>query len=115
MDYSRKVASANRMIAKYGSARTLVKVVQSGDPARPTIDRPQFACIGVDFDVTNEDIDGKTVLAGDRLAYVAPSLTTEAFTGDTYLDKDGVPYKITKVEKLAPDGTVLLWTFWLRK
>lgn len=115
IDWSRKVASANRMLNKYGSARTLIKRVKSGDPAKPVITDLPVPCVGIEFDATTEDIDGTTVLMGDKLAYVAPSLTTEAVKGDSFIDKLGVRYRIEKVEKLAPDGVVLLWTYLLRK
>lgn len=115
IDYQRFANSAIKLINKAGSSRQLVKRVQSGDPSRPTITEVQFPCVGVEFDVTTEQVDGKTVLFGDRLAYVAPSLEEEANTGDFYIDKGGVRFYIFKVEKICPDGKVLLWTYWLRK
>lgn len=115
IDWSRKVQSATRMLAKYGSARTLVKKKQTGDPARPTLADDPYPCIGIEFDIETAQVDGKNVLVGDKLAYVSPALTVEAVKGDSYLDKDGTKWEIQKVEKLAPDGTVLLWTYLLRK
>lgn len=117
VDYAKKAATANRMIAKYGSGRTLQrKITDRTNPARPVVTTENVPCIGIEFDATTDQVNGETVLVGDKLAYVAPSLLVAAIANrDFYIDKEGVSYTITKVEKLAPDGVVVLWTFWLRK
>lgn len=115
VNYDRFIASANRMIGKAGSARTLVRRTTSGDPAKPQIVEVQHSCIGVEFDIETKFVDGKTILLGDKMAYVAPSLTVAALAGDKYIDKEGVSYRIYKVDKIAPDGKVVLWTYWMRK
>lgn len=114
-DYARAAAAAARLINKAGGSRQLIKKVQSGDPAKPTITDTPFACMGVEFDMTTEEIDGTTVLLGDKKAYVSPELTEEAVVGNRYVGGDGVSYQIKRVEKLAPNGVVLLWTFLIRK
>jgi hypothetical protein len=114
-NYARAADAAARLIAKAGGARTLVKKVQSGDPAKPTITDTPFACTGVEFDVETKEIDGTTVLLGDKKAFVSPTLTEEALPGNRYVGGDGVSYQIKRVEKLAPNGIVLLWTFLIRK
>ncbi|QWY83349.1 putative structural protein [Rhizobium phage RHph_X3_2] len=113
-NYARAADAANRLINKAGGARQLVKKVQSGDPAKPTITDTPFACVGVEFDVETKEIDGKTVLLGDKKAFVSPALAEEAKPGDRYV-VGGATYQIVRVEKLAPNGVVLLWTFLIRK
>lgn len=115
IDYSRAAQSAVRLLKKAGSERTLLRKIKSGDPARPTIVEQPYTCIGIELDATTEQIDGKTVLLGDKVAYVAPSLIETAQVGDCLLCKNGVKYTIYKVEELNPDGVLLLWTFWMRK
>lgn len=114
-NYARAADAANRLITKAGGPRQLIKKVQSGDPAKPTITDVPFACIGVEFDVETVEIDGSTVLIGDKKAFVSPSLAEEAVVGNRYVGGDGVSYQIKKVDKLAPNGIVLLWTYLIRK
>jgi hypothetical protein len=113
-DYQRAADAANRLLNKAGGPRQVIKKVQSGDPAKPTITDVPFDCIGVEFDVETKEIDGTTVLIGDKKAFVSPALAEEAKVGDRYVG-GGVSYQIKKVDKLAPNGIVLLWTYLIRK
>ena len=68
---------------------------------------------GVLFDYGEKDINGTTVLRGDKKLYVTPKGITAITTNDS-VTVNGTDYHVTNVIQTNPAGTNLLWDLSLR-
>lgn len=118
-DYSRPLATANRLIAKYGQngfvRRPGAKIGgTASNPifGPPTNDPARFVITGY----STEDIDGTRILAKDKKALVAPgTLPSDPSTPDLLVEADGSTWKIVDVDTLRPAETTLLHTVQVRR
>lgn len=117
-DYARPLATANRLLTKFGQAgairRTEIVGGSDFDPGEEIItDHPAT------FVVTSyaaKDIDGTRILATDKKAMIAPgSLTVEPTPADKLVDADGAVYNIVHVGTIRPAETTLLWVLQVRR
>lgn len=117
-DYAKPLATANRLIEKYGQ---LGAVRRTGSPTGseydPTpgadVDHPAFFAV-MDYD--NSEIDGTRIKAKDKKVLMAPgSLTIEPTDADLLVEADGSTLTIIDADPLKPAETVLLWTVQARK
>ena len=117
-DYSRPVATANRLIERYGQ---LGAVQTPGPPLGPTYDPGEpvpvntparFVIVGFEA----KELDGSRVLATDKKALVAPGvLTSDPTPADRLVEANGVSWSIVGVDTLRPAETTLLWTLQIRR
>lgn len=118
-DYSRSLAGANRMIARYGKAGFIRRPGTVTGPAYdPTIGEPtDHPARFVVTDYATKDIDGSRVLATDkRVLLSVGSLTIEPTTSDRLVgDGDDNGYSIEAVNPVEPGDTVLLYWIQARK
>lgn len=116
-DYSRPLATANRLIERFGQAGSVRRPTSSGTAYNPTagspVDHPaKFAVI--DFDT--DEIDGSRVLATDKKVLMAPgALTITPTTSDLLVEADASVYKIIDVKPTRPAGTTVLYTLQARR
>lgn len=117
-DYSRSLASATRMIARYGKAGFIRRPGAVTGPAYdPTIGEPtDHPARFVVTDYATKDIDGTRVLATDKKVMVSVgSLTIAPTTSDRLVDAGGIVYNIEAVNPVEPGDTVLLYWIQARK
>lgn len=110
-DYTRSVATANRLIDRFGQAGTIVRRgAATGDEWNPTFaaDAPH-ACRVVETDYTAREIDGTLIQASDKKLLVAVSGLTITPTPDDRITVGGKTYEIVTVKTLQPGGTVILY------
>ena len=118
-DYARPLATANRMIERFGQVGAIRRAGASSGPSYdPTpgadVDHPaRFVMI----DFTANEIDGTRIFATDKKALVSPgSLTIEPATMDHLVEADGTVWNIVPpVQTLRPAETTLLWTLQCRR
>lgn len=116
-DYSRPLATANRLIERFGQ---LGAVRSTGEPWGPEYDPTPGADVDyparfviVAFDA--KEIDGTRILATDKKALVAPgALTSDPTPADLLVEKSGVSWSIVAVDTLRPAETTLLYTLQVR-
>lgn len=106
-DYSRNVATANKLIAKYGRSLTverrangvLVKATESD---------------AVILDYTNDQIDGTRILRTDRQVFISVErLAFEPLPNDR-LVVDGKSLIIVTIKPLNPAGVVVFYELQVR-
>lgn len=114
-NYARSQATATKLIAKFGQAGVIRRMVASGPSYDPTLTPQDYACTLVDLDVDERSIDGTLVLRGDRTVYlstqglsITPDLSDKLLIG-------GVEHAIMNVQPLSPAGTVVFWQLTARK
>lgn len=117
-DYSRPLATANRLIARFGQDGF---VQRPGTPTGPAYDptpgtpvdhAARFAVL----EYTSRDIDGTRILATDKMVYLAVgALTIEPTTSDLLVEADASIYKIIDVKPLKPATTVLFYQIQVRR
>ena len=116
-DYSRPLATANRLIERYGQ---LGAVRSTGEPTGPEYDPTPGADIDyparfviVAFDA--KEIDGTRVLSSDVKVLMAPGdLLNPPTTNDRLIAADG-EYAIVNVTTLAPADIAVLYTLQCRR
>lgn len=117
-DYARPLATANRLITRYGQLGAIRRTPQTGTSYNPTagtpVDHPARFVI-TEFD--RDEIDGSRVLMTDKKALVAPgSLTIDPTPSDHLVEADGTVWNIVPpVQTLRPKDTTLLHTLQVRK
>ena len=116
-DYARMVATADRMITRFGTAGTLRRPTSSGTPYNPTPGAPvDYACRFVVSDYSAMEIDGTRVLATDKKVMLAKgSLTVEPELSDLLVDGASSSYRIVAIKPLQPGATVVMWELQVRR
>ena len=117
-DYSRPLATANRLIERYGQ---LGAVQTPGQPLGPSYDPGEpvpvttparFVIVGFEA----KEIDCTRILATDKNALVAPGvLTADPTPHDRLVEANGVSWSIVTVDTLRPAETSLLHTLQIRR
>ena len=117
-DYTRTLATANRLIERFGQLgavrRPGTPTGPSYDPTpgTPTYDPARFVITAYEA----RDVDGTRVLATDKKALVAPgTLPSAPGLADKLVEADGTVWNIVDVETLKPATTALLHTVQVRK
>ncbi|CAN7169467.1 hypothetical protein LJR202_000282 [Brevundimonas sp. LjRoot202] len=117
-DYSRPLATANRLIEKFGQ---LGAIRREGAPTGPAYDPTPGAPVDhpARFAVMSygsNEIDGSRILTTDKKVLLAPgSLAVEPTTSDLLVEADGSTLTIIDVDPLKPAETTLLWTVQARR
>lgn len=123
--YDRAISAARRLIAKYGEACVWRKPADQDEDAEPWRDVREG-----DPDDNNVRIawfppggqlaflaalGGTEVPAGVELGLMEGGVPFEPLVSDTLLRTGGVKVEITKIDRLAPDGTPVLYTIWIAR
>ena len=109
-NYARSIATANRLIAKFGQTVTLKRVANSGsEPWNPVQTETEHPATAVIVEFEDNEIDGTLVLRTDRKALIAKgTLTIEPKPGDR-LVVGSVILSVVRVAPLNPGGTVVMY------
>jgi hypothetical protein len=118
-DYSRPLATANRLIERYGQLGAVKRPgantgpVYNPIPGAPTVHPARFVVIAF----SDREVDGTRILATDKKVLMAPgSLTIAPASTDTLVEADGTTWNIIPpVQTLRPAETTLLYTLQCRK
>lgn len=117
-DYARPLATANRLIERYGQNGFVRRPgAPSGPPYNPTPGAPvnhDARFVVTKFEA--REIDGTRILATDKKVLMSPgTLTIDPASTDTLVEANGATWKIVAVETLRPAETTLLYTLQVRK
>lgn len=111
-DYAAKAETATRLITRFGRSATLKSKSVSGDDWCPDLDNSDISVRVVDLKIKERD------LPESLRGVVTRKLLVEAKDGVTIAKKDKITigsttHEIEHAEKLAPAGTVVMWTAYL--
>lgn len=109
-DYSRPAATAKRLLDRFGQAGELSRSVETGeyDPLTgPVLSVTTSSCIVALLEFDNRQIDGESILIGDRRALIALDVNLEPMAGDS-LTVGVEVLRVVKNRPVAPAGVVVL-------
>ncbi len=112
-DYTRAVATAQRLLTKFGQSATLRQTSTIGgdpwDPGSGTTTTTDTTITAAVLDYANGEIDGTLILASDRKVYVAASdlAVTPAPADVLIIGSDQL--SVVNVKPLSPAGTTVYW------
>lgn len=109
-DYAKAQATAERLIANFGTAATLKQVASSGTDYNPTLTPTNHACTVVTLDWKNEEIDGTLIKSTDRKILISTDgLSVVPAIGDTLTIGSDVLLLVEPFKPLSPAGTVVMY------
>lgn len=106
-NYARAVATANRLIDKFGQTGAIRRTETSGDPWNPGTSDTDYTCTLVALDYDQKDVDGTLIKSTDKKVYAATKgMTIQPTTTDKVII-GGVVSTIIEAKPLNPAGTVV--------
>lgn len=108
--YARLQATAERLIAKFGMAGTIVRMTRTGGPDYdPTLEPVSHPCQLVELKIDLSKIDGTLIQAGDRMVYVSTQGLTIEVTASDKLVIAGKEHVIKICKPLSPAGLTVYY------
>jgi hypothetical protein len=107
-DYSRAVATAKRLIARFGQDATLIQIANSGPAHNPTQVETDVSIKAAVFDYTLREREGSLIEQGDKKVYIS----TEGVPSISVADKiefGSERQSIINLIPLSPGGTVVFY------
>jgi hypothetical protein len=111
-DYAPTVATAKRLIAKFGKPVVLKQKVKGGSNSAPTYTYPETPMTAVDLNIVNRDKDGTLTGTTSRKLLIEGGVATAPEKKDLIII-DGVDHVIDVVKLLNTGGTNVLYTVFL--
>jgi ATP-dependent Zn protease len=111
-NYAPSVATAKRLIAKFGKPVTLKKKVKGGSNSAPTYTYSETAVNAVDLNIVNRDRDGTLTGTTSRKLLIEGGVTAVPEKKDL-ITIESVDYAIDVVKLLNTGGTNILYTVFL--
>lgn len=107
-NYARSRATAERLIARFGTTATLRQITNSGTEWAPTQTETDTTITVVDLEREVRDAAGTLTGQSKRTLYVstAAGVTPEK---DDKIVIGGTEHEIAEVRTLAPGGTTVMW------
>jgi len=103
-DYNRAIATANRLIERFGQPGEIVRLTASGPAWDPQALPTAYPCTVCMMNHSDAHMAGGLAQVGDRLVYVAvQGLPIKPTIADRML-VNGVDYEIIEVKPLDPAG-----------
>jgi hypothetical protein len=115
-DYSRPLATADRLIKRYGQTGVLRRIVSTGPANNPTQTKTDYDAVFAVLDYENRQIDGTRILATDNLVYLsAKDLPIKVAVTDKLVDAEGLVYNIIRPKRLSPAGVIVYYEIQARR
>lgn len=108
-DYARARATAERLIAKFGTAGAIRRAVTSGPDYDPDITETDYACTLVTLEYDDAKVDGTLIRKTDKLIYVSTAGLSITLTESDKVIAAGEVYAIENLKPLSPAGIVVFW------
>jgi hypothetical protein len=111
-DYAPSVATAKRLIAKFGKPVTLKKKVKGGSNSAPAYTYDETPITAVDLNIVNRDKNGTLTGTTSRKLLIEGGVAVAPEKKDL-ITVDGTDYVIDVVKLLNTGGTSILYTVFL--
>jgi hypothetical protein len=108
-DYARARATAERLIAKFGTAGAIRRAVTSGPNYDPEITDTDYPCTLVTLEYDDAKIDGTLIRKTDKLIYVSTAGLSITLAESDKIVAGGEVYAIENLKPLSPAGIVVFW------
>lgn len=108
-DYARSVATATRLIARFGTSGTIRRTTNTGDAWNPTQTTKDHDCTLVVTNYSVSQIDGTLIQKNDRRVFVSTDGLTITPTPDDLIIVDGVTLAIINVLPVKPAAIVVMY------
>lgn len=115
-DYGKTVATATRLIKRFGSSRNYIAYTKTGTnyaTGQPIVAETPYSLVTVKSGFTVMEMSSGAIETGD-VKLLASVGTTAPSIGDTVTLVDGV-YGIVNVEPIMPADTVILYIMQARR
>ena len=114
--YTRLLATANRLLTKYGKPGQIVTDgAPTGPPHNPQLGAPVLtACVLVEAENSIKNRPRTTVQQGDVFGYIAASATVAPDMAKRLRIEGGPELEFVELLPLNPGGVVLLFEFYAR-
>jgi hypothetical protein len=115
-DYDRIAARAKELLTRFGAAGAIRRKTDAGAADWDSeLTATDHACTATVISYSDSEINGSSILAGDRMALVAaPDLAVDPETNDLFVWASEA-LKIVSVERVAPAGESVLWILQVRR
>ncbi|MBM2293751.1 hypothetical protein JQX09_17620 [Sulfitobacter pseudonitzschiae] len=111
-DYSGSVATAKRLIARFGKTVTLIKRTKTGPARSPVYVPVETSLTAVDLNKAVRDKAGTLTGTTERKLLIEGGASAVPAKDDV-VTIDGADHVIDVVKTLNPGDTVVLYTVWL--
>jgi len=108
-DYARSRATAERLIAKFGTTGAIRRTVQSGPSYDPVLTDTDYPCKLVILEIDISKVDGTLIQQGDRMVYVSTQGLTIEVTVSDKLVIAGKEHVIKQCRPLSPAGLTVYY------
>lgn len=108
-DYAEARATAEELIAEFGTSATLRKKTVTGTGANPTVTTTDYPITAVDLDIQQRDRSGSLVGEAVRTLYISTAGLSVAPEKRDTVQVKGVWCEIAEVRPLAPADVVVMW------
>lgn len=108
-DYARSRATAERLIAKFGTTGAIRRSTTSGSDYDPVVTDTEHACQLVTLEYADKDVDGTLIRNTDKLIYVSTAGLTITLEKSDKIIAAGEEYAIENLKPLSPAGIVVFW------
>ncbi|WP_313609340.1 hypothetical protein [Rhizobium sp.] len=108
-DYARARATAERLIAKFGTTGAIRRDVKTGPDYDPEITPADYPCTMVILEIDISKIDGTLIQQGDRMVYVSTKGLTIEVTVSDKLVIVGKEHVIKQCRPLSPAGLTVYY------
>lgn len=116
-NYARPVATAKRLIKRFGQEVTLhVATTGGADPWNPSVvSETNFKLQAAVMSFNKDEIDGTLIMKTDKKLIVSTEGATITPSTAHTITIGGVEHSVQSVDELNPGGTVVYWTLGVRK
>lgn len=112
--YTRLLATATRLIAKYGKDAAVVRSTASGPPHDPVITESAHACKLADIGYSLTNRNETLILVGDKVGILSADIDITPALADK-LRIDGEDYPLVDLQPLNPGGVTLIYEYVARR
>lgn len=108
-DYAKSRATAERLIAKFGTTGAIRRTVKTGPDYDPEITETDYACTLVTLEYDDGKVDGTLIRKTDKLIYVSTAGLGIILADSDKLIAAGEVYAIENLKPLSPAGIVVYY------
>lgn len=108
-DYAKSRATAERLIARFGTAGAIRRTIQSGPSYDPVLTDTDYPCTLVTLEYEDAKVDGTLIRKTDKMIYISTAGLTITLAESDKVIADGKEYAIENLKPLSPAGIVVFW------